>query len=1496
MIITTSTCLNGVAKKLSALLRHTAIGSLVILVTTGISISANAVPVQYPLFISNPVKPIMVLNMSKDHQLFFKLYDDYSDIIDMRTSLPASSSVSSSSSSSSAGITNPNYGKSGSDGIADTTYTHQYRYYGYFDSDKCYTYASGMFSPSRFVNTTTRYCNYTGGSGEWSGNLLNWATMTRLDAVRKILYGGKRFVDSTTETVLERAFIPEDAHAFAKYYNGTDIDKLTPFATSAVTGGSNTSTSGITFCNATSPSGTDRVQSQVVSANTNVPPLLKVAKGNYSLWGANEGYQCRWDNGTNDNNAAQTTIQANSASPVFNTNKLGDGNYNVRVKVCVNNLMNETNEEGCKRYDNGNSKPIGLLQEYGEKDAIHFGLITGSYLKNKSGGVLRKNVGSMQNEINLTTGQLVIAANTDGIIKTLNLLTIAGYDYSSGQYNSTDSCPWGISSFDDGKCTNWGNPQSEIYLESMRYLAGLSATSDFNTDDSTKVTGLTTATWAKPVTNSNYCAPLNILQFNASTSSYDTDKLGGADTSVGVSDRSALLNTIGTAEGISGNYFVGVSGTTTGLNDQLCTPKAITNLSAVNGTCPDAPRLGGGYDIAALAYSARKNGIPISGLSSLINDKTVNTRPLVHSYGVALAPAVPKVEVPVPGDAATSARRITILPACRNTSTNPDASNCSIVDFKIVSQSHTGSTYTGRMYVNWEDSEQGGDYDQDMWGLIDYSVTSSNVTVSTRVFAQATDHKLGFGYVIGGTNNDGFKVQSGINNFLYGDYCKSTAGTKCNCRADWKGSCTDGEAVWRSQSFTVRSGNTNSVKLLERPLYYAAKWGGYSNDSASTTDIAAITTPANYYYATDPRQLAQSLRNAFNSIAEREGSSSGVATNSTSLNESSYLYQAIFNSDNWRGSLNAFAFNSNGRLIRNLDSKNNLIPSRSTDTTQPTPADRNLYTFSPGANAKGTRILFQWNSLTTAQKDALKASGESDYVNAQKRFNWLRGEATDEVSPTALGVDRLRSRGTGTGLRNIYADIVNSTPVYVGATNYRFDRLKVGGATYASYVSGKASKTAKVIVGANDGKLHVFNATTLQEIYAYVPNMVFPKLRDITAQNYGKPTNPHQYLVDGPLTVSDVYDGSNWRTIVVGTLGGGGRGVFALDVTDDSNPQVLFELSDANFPELGYVLGKPIITPMANGRWAAIFGNGDSSGRLADSSRSITAVATESRLFVVDIYDPVAGTKVISTGAGKGLSAPAVLPDADGVAKLVYAGDLNGQMWKFDVSASTTGGWVKSYLLYQAKTTGSPAKEQPITAAPTLGINSSKGGAIAVYFGTGKYFEDNDHKIAAANPYHSIYAITDSGSPVTSGLVQKTISSALVSGVNSRTISTPAIDWSTSNGWYLNFGSDEERVITKPLLIADKLIFSTIIPSATSCDYGGFSWLLEIPAVGDKFTTYKVLKNPPQIGAMSTAAVGFGLTKDAASLLVGDILGNPKDYEAEEPPKATGRQSWRELD
>lgn len=1422
--------------------------------------SVYAAPAQDPLFLTAPVTPLMMLNMSRDHQLYFKIYDDYADITDPSGGAP--------------------------DGIPDTTYNNNYDYYGYFDSKKCYTYntSNKRFEPAAW--RSNRAC-----SNQWSGNFLNWATMTRIDVIRKILYGGYRLTDhpATTDensvTVLERAFLPNDTHSFAKFYKPSSVAELEKVVPTALA-----SSDGITLCNTTDPANRNKPTEQgsaALSQNVKEPPLIKVAKGNYSLWANNERWQCNWLNeGSHDvwnrgngNKEANSGIAANSNSPKKDQNA-GFGNYVARVQVCVKNYIDsnpQEDNEKCRSYPGGNVKPIGLLQEFGESDSIHFGLITGSYEKNKSGGVLRKAVGSIKNEIDLTTGVFQSIDTTgNGIIDTLNKLRIFGYNYAEGLYNIpgtswysppseedwSDNCSWFGSTtngapykragFEDGRCTNWGNPQAEIYLESLRYLAGTSAaTENFtfastsNTPDS--ILGLRTATWSDPISETaagNYCAPLNVLQFNASTISYDADQLGGA-TSIGISDLAAETNAVARAEDIlNKNYFVGAVGLTSAGDDyELCSGKKVTDLSTVRGVCPEAPRLQGSYQIAGLAYHARRVGLSAK--------TTTFGRGKVTTYGVALAPATPKVTVKVGSD-----KSFTILPACRSLSTYskgvPGAvvrdSNCAIVDFKIVEQNTTNNS--GKLYVSWEDMEQGGDFDQDMWGTISYSVTGDQLTVTTKVFEESSGDKLAFGYVISGTTNDGFKAHSGVNGYT-GQECRN---------------CLVGDAA-NSKTYTL---GTSTAGVLKDPLYYAAKWGGYPESlvkeaertGANLTELIADREPSDtYFYATDPRQLEKSLRAAFAGVAGGVGSASAVSTTSTRLAEGSRVYQALFNADDWSGELRVLTLNSQGEVVESN-------PRISTDSKTFSATSRNVVTYNPES---ASTVDFLWANLSDGQKSQLKQGGNDTL--GQNRLSWIRGDRSKE---SVAGGMRIRQKVLG--------DIVNSGPVYSGNKNTRYLQLPgEAGTRYAAY-----SKHKVVYVGANDGMLHAFDADTLDEIFAYVPLGVYSKLANLTKPDYGMGGNPHQYLVDGSLTVSDYYTGSEWRTVVVGALGAGGQGVFALDVTTPGTPEVLFELGAAE--GIGFVLGQPTVAQMKNGSWAAVFENGYENGN--------------SKLFVVDLNNP-ASRKVIDTGGGTGLSAVALLPNALGQVEYAYAGDLAGNMWKFNLSSTSSADWSSQKLFVAEDST----TLQPITGAPTLGRNALKNNATMIYFGTGKYFEAGDNA-SPASPRQSFYALADTGSSslITKASLHKKSISVTPDGkkraidgernADANGVLTSKVDWSTKQGWYLDFDVvDGERVITKPLLAFDRLIFTTFIPSNLPCSFGGASWLMELVAVGDRNIAHSILGDlaNTKLGNAVLGELPVGVSTDKLKLIPCDITGDCDLLEGELAQGSRGRMSWRQV-
>lgn len=1532
-----------------------AITAITCLFSLGVIHSAVAgVPDQRPLFLVAPVKPILMLAMPKEQQLFYKLYNDYTDLSSVSASTP-----------------------DGTVDIADTTYNPIYEYYGYFDSKKCYTYSStnSRFEPSSTPSDNLPDCTDT---TDWSGNFLNWATMTRMDAIRKILYGGYRYVDTASTsstagvTVLERAFLPNDAHSFAKYFapkgsNGsvsTDaMKKVIPDALADATGA--------TFCNTTDTASRSN-NSSSRSQNVTEPPLMKAAKGNYSLWAANERWQCGWSNdaygnsdlknASNSNNAAISLISANTSNPA-RSDSTGYGNYIVRVQVCKPSYINTSSDkdnEKCYSYEDAATnvktvKPRGLLQSYGENNSIYFGLVTGSYNKNKSGGVLRKAARSFTDEVNASTGVFLLPTNS--IVKTLDKLRIYGYRFDDGTYfednnttSGTDNCSWGLNTYTDGKCTNWGNPQAEIYLEALRYLAGKAdPSSDFTADDTGKITGLTAITthatqgvdWADPITNTqtgNYCTPLNIMQFNASITSYDANSLAGYSstirTDVSAPTLDSAIDNIATKEGISGNYFIGKTSSAT---DGLCTAKSIdgsTNkLSGVTGICPEAPRLEGSYAIGGLAYLARMYGV---GTESTFKREKVKT------FGVALASALPKIEVNVPGS--SPVKKITIIPSCRNDSIG---GNCAIVDFKVMPETTTNGVTSGQLYVNWEDSEQGGDFDQDMWGIIQYNVSSTTVNITTRAVAQSTPNVMGFGYVIGGVTTSGFKVDSGINGFV-GDLCTNcvTGGTPA-ARAFTISGTTASSSSSSSAAAVV------DAQTLQLPLYYAAKWGGWNNkkDSATnayvalTDDEIKLLDPTNrtnkgtYYYATEPKALETGLNSAFADTANIIGSASTVAANSTSIQGDTRVYQARFDSSGWTGQLISYPLNADGTLGS---------ASWNTDTTLTRPA---ITSASTAANSIPTsRKIFTANNATptgaavllssiddagvTDLKAALKVTTESDYTNAGKRFNWIMGSAFDENTTGGL---RIRTKLMG--------DVINSDPGYAGGTSFRYESLPsdvgFGAASYQAYVTAKIARTAAVFVGANDGMLHAFNAANGNELFAYIPRGAYSKLIGLTSPNYS-----HAYSVDGPIYVSDAFispTGSSgtksWRTIVTGTMGNGGPGVYALDVTDvlagtATTPRVIFDVtgtepSGATAPnstlknDLGYSQSKVLVLPAAGGKWVAVWGNGTNSTN------------GYSKLLVVDVETPTSVQAIdtqakFSTTTDNGLSGVAFLPSGTGLLAYAYAGDLMGNMWKFDLTNTSISSWSVAF------TQGSTPKPlinvidpsgvaQPITSTPTLGRNSLKlsgNGASAtpstmVYFGTGKYGESSDN---SNTQVQTIYGIADTESQIslssasdrTNKLHRKTISAesatARTLANDANTSSGPAVDWTSNsvNGWFLdliyNSTAKGERVLSKPLLLFDRVIINTFIASANPCDFGGSGWLMELVGVGD------VYKNHSVLGTQANHVLDRPIIGDLLSISAGEkgvILGSElgdltKDggitvKQQTAAAGSAGRMSWRQI-
>jgi type IV pilus assembly protein PilY1 len=600
-----------------------------------------------------------------------------------------------------------------------------------------------------------------------------------------------------------------------------------------------------------------------------------------------------------------------------------------------------------------------------------------------------------------------------------------------------------------------------------------------------------------------------------------------------------------------------------------------------------------------------------------------------------------------------------------------------------------------------------------------------------------------------------------------------------------------------------------------------------TSNTAKIDDLrhAAYNGRGEFLDVSNPNDLVNALNAAIKSIAERTSSAASVALNSGSHNANSRVYQARFNSGDWSGQLLSFPVDVHGNVSSPEWDAGAIL------STQDYNTGRQIVTYNP-TTLSG--VAFRWSQLDTSQQAWLNTTptGGTDSQGAA-RLDYLRGSTANE--------------GTGNGYRlrlKRLGDLINSDPFFVGAPSFP-DSIGTG---YGGFRSSYSSRTPMVYVGGNDGMLHAFDANTGSEKLAYVPNRLFNKLSKLTASSYS-----HLYYVDGSPTVGDAYGAfgarcsagsSCWRSILVGGFRKGGQGFFALDVTDpatfsESNAakHVLWEFTDAQDADLGYSFSQPSIVKMANGQWAAIFGNGYNNSE-ADGAASTTGHAVLYILFLDKGLDGVwsAGTDYIklstgvgSTGTPNGLATPAAIDiDGDFAAEYIYAGDLQGNVWRFDVSNPSPGSWGAPKLIFTAKNAANNA--QPITSRPEVGAHPTSTGVL-VYVGTGKYLEAGDNTTSGAQT-QTFYGIWDTleANPtlITRGnLLQQTV---LSEADGKRITSDTAIDWNTHKGWYLDLPTSGERQVSDPKLRNKRIIFTTLIPNTQICSFGGTSWLMEVHA------------------------------------------------------------------
>jgi type IV pilus assembly protein PilY1 len=385
--------------------------------------------------------------------------------------------------------------------------------------------------------------------------------------------------------------------------------------------------------------------------------------------------------------------------------------------------------------------------------------------------------------------------------------------------------------------------------------------------------------------------------------------------------------------------------------------------------------------------------------------------------------------------------------------------------------------------------------------------------------------------------------------------------------------------------------------------------------------------------------------------------------------------------------------------------------------------------------------------------------------------------------------------------------------------------------------------------------------------------------------------------------MGDIYVGGQWRTIVVGGLGGGGRGYYALDVTNPVSPTLLWEFSNNN---LGLTFGNPIITKRADGTWVVVFASGYNNVSPGDGNGHLFVVNAATGALLMDVPTYTAGSTPAGTaGTPSGLTKINSWTDSDtnNLVRRFYGGDLMGNLWRFDID-NLVQPYQRALLLAELKTGSTP---QSIMVKPALGEVTYNGvNYPVVYVATGRYLGTSD---LTNTTVQAVYAIKDplidssyGNINASSALVTNILTAGTDSAGNAtRAVTVSPVDWSAQAGWKAEFPGTGERVSVNPQLVLSTLYVGTNLPSSDACTVGGSSFLYKFDmatgaAVANQqyIGTYvgnvliQGLTTVQLQGGASVGSIVTILTRSDATL--GTDVGAP-------PSLATGlrRTSWREL-
>lgn len=692
----------------------------------------------------------------------------------------------------------------------------------------------------------------------------------------------------------------------------------------------------------------------------------------------------------------------------------------------------------------------------------------------------------------------------------------------------------------------------------------------------------------------------------------------------------------------------------------------------------------------------------------------------------------------------------------------------------------------------------------------------------------------------------------------------------------------------------------------------------YTNLPAGRADEllhAAVNSRGGFFNAADASTFAAGLADALETIVARvESSATSAAASSAVLNTETLLYRAGFRSTDWSGTLKAYQIEPDGSL-------GDVEWDAEAELRNITPANRKLFTRDAST---GDGVTLDWDNLSDEQQTALNRNLSNTVDNlGSARISWLRGN--DDAHAT------FRTRTSPDGVR-LLGDIINSHPQHVGNSNSGYDWMPDDeGTAYPAYRASDTynARPSVIYAGANDGFIHAFDAESGEELFAYMPSEL---LMEESAGSHARvnrlmdtayPDN-HRYFTDGTVAIGDAYVNDEWKTVLVGTMGAGGRTVFALDVSDPGNfsaSDVLWEFTD---DDLGYKVGQPEILRLRNGEWVAVFGNG------------YGGATNRAHLFIVRLSD---GQPIAKIDTGEGSDAtpnglgPTVSTDwssGDLITNYIFAGDLRGNLWRFDVSGNENT-WetpAKRQILFTA--TDPSDNRQPITAVPWVALKPDDATKLMVFFGTGAYFRNTD---ASSTQVQSLYGIVASDSTLSrDDLLAQTITwqgtETFGEGANATTYRLRQVSANTPdpndtfNGWYVDLiysGTTQgERVISPPEPpsgpVQKRVRFTSLIPDTDVCGSGRDGWVMDIDMLtggrstdtvfdldGDgDFDSDDMVNGVPISGVGGTQGEPLTTIRSATSAVDylyggGTLLGDPPIPHGRNEAGPIGRQSWRQL-